>query len=427
MLSHASMTVVDTLVVGQLGAEPLAGVALGGAFAFAITVFGLGLARGVKLSVSQTHGAGAHALSRELVASGLVLGVIAGAICGLGALGASHVVGHLAGDPTTGEHAATYLAIRGWGGPFFLVTAFVRESRQAYGDARTGLVAAVIANVVNGVLDIVLVRYAHLGVSGAAIASVCGQGMSCLTLLFIASRFGIRFQQARTRSVKRLAFVGMPLAFQGTVEVASFLALVTVIARTTADDLAAHEIVLHVVNVAFFPTIALGDAASVLVGQAIGAGRLRIVWRVARVTAAAGVVMALVSSLVLVFGGRWVLAPFTTSDTVLAIAARLAFIAGLFQIFDAMYAVFRGVLRGTGDVKLPATVSMIASWVITPPLAYALAIMAGWGAEGAWLALYSEMTVLAVFFGWRLWRGGWVPRARAFRAQLLKDAALAAP
>jgi MATE family multidrug resistance protein len=181
-----------------------------------------------------------------------------------------------------------------------------------------------------------------------------------------------------------------------------------------SQNVAAHLIVLHLTHLSFLPAYALGDAASVMTGQAVGARQFELVRAIGRralglacgYTAACTVAaLALATALA---------SAFASDPELVAVTERLVRIAALFMIADGAYVVAEGVLRGTGDVRYPAVVGVIASWALTPPLTWLLGDWAGLGAAGGWIGLCAEITVGAALLWRRIARDGW--RASAERA-----------
>ena len=128
MLSYSAMTVVDTMMVGRLGAAALAGVGMGGVVSFALVVFSIGLLRGVKVLVSQAVGAGRRDQLADCLAAGLLVALGLGLVtAALGQLVALALPG-MAASPGVGGAAATYLGIRVLGAPVMLSFAAMRET-----------------------------------------------------------------------------------------------------------------------------------------------------------------------------------------------------------------------------------------------------------------------------------------------------------
>src|SRR5262249_53064340 len=98
-------------------------------------------------------------------------------------------------------------------------------------------------------------------------------------------------------------------------------------------------------------------------------------------------------------------------------------VAAAFQLFDGANVVARSVLRGTGDVRYPATISVVIAWITTPPLTALLGIRLGLGALGGWLGLCLEIIVGASLLWWRLERQHCQAAAQRSRAELDSDTA----
>ncbi len=457
-LSFTVMTLVDTLIVARLGTAELAGVGLGGTAIFFVFCFSFGLLQGAKVLVSQAIGAGRRdeVLRHVAVAitAALALGVLT---VGVAELIAQAVAG-MAATKAAGEAANTYMRIRALGAPIVLVQVALREVLQGQGNSRAPMVGTVAANVVNVALALVFVFVLHLGVAGAAAATLVAHAVEASVVLYAQRRlggFGIlparseappgetnRTQRyvnvlhaVRDRALsgphwRQLLRVGLPTGLQFLLEVGSFATLTLAVATFSEVDMAAHQIALQLVHFSFMPCVALGEAASILAGQAVGADRDDLVSHVGRRSAILAVVYAGLCSCVFLFAGRFVAGRFISDPAVVALATRLLFVAGTFGLFDALNIVARSVLRGTGDVRFAATVGVTVAWVCTPTLAWSLGHGLGMGALGGWIGIAAEVLVTAVLFTVRVERQGWAKAAAAARLELhqsQKEAAASTP
>ena len=424
-LSFSVMTLVDTLLVGHLGAAQLAGVGLGGTAAFALLYFSVGLLRGGKTLVAQAVGAQRReevgAYRATAMGAALVLGLIT---VGVGQLMALVLV-RLSATPAAGQAARTYLQIRNLGAPMALFYVALREVRYAEGDARSPMVATVVANLVNVALACLLVFGLGYGVAGAAVATLVAQTLEAALLAFADRRRGFSLRPATARHLGELWRIGLPTALQFMLEVGSFVLLASMISSLSEVQMAAHQIALQVCHFSFLPAFAVGEAASVLAGQAVGARRDDLVLRVARLALVAAVAYAGACSVLFALGGPWIVAGFTSVATLSAVAIRLLRVAAVFQIFDAANVVARSVLRGSGDVRFAAVVGVATSWALTPPLAWLLGYRLGLGAFGGWLGLCGEIILGALILWWRLERRTWVSAAAASRARIEAELAVA--
>jgi MATE family multidrug resistance protein len=422
MLSFSSMTLASTAFVAQVGADELAGVGLAGVVGFALVCFGIGLLRGAKTLVSQAVGAGRRDRIPALLGAALVLALALGAFATLvGQLLAPLLVA-LSASPRAGGFAAQYLAIRSLGAPLVLVYAALREASYGVGDTRSPMRASLAGNAVNLALDAVLILGLGWGVRGAAIATIAGNATE-LCVLAWPMRAQLRRLAWRRQALRDVWAQGVPNGLQFVMEVGSFLILTVMVARMSAVDGAAHQMVLHLVNVSFLPAHALAEAAAVLVGQAVGAGRDHLVPRVARRALALGggyATLCLVGYAIL---GGFITHAMAAGDAALDERATMLLHVGLaFLIADAANVIARGVLRGASDVHFAAVVGIATAWLTTPPLTYVLGDVYGLGAVGGWIGLALEIVVGASVFWLRVWRGGWKPAASAARRAMVGTA-----
>jgi MATE family multidrug resistance protein len=425
MLSFGVMTLVDTLFVGRLGAAALAGVGLAGTATFALLCFSMGLLRGVKVLVSQSVGAGQRGELGAHLGAGLLAALALGVLTTLAGLGLAELLPYLAASPTAGEHARTYLSIRVLGSPLILAFVALREFRYGDGDTRSPMNAALLGNAVNIALNWLMVVRLGWGVAGSAWATVIGHGVELAVVAYAQSHQRLPASMPRARHLLALWKIGMPTGLQFLLEMGSFALLTTIVSLLGEIQMAAHQITLQVIHFSFLPTIALGEAGSVLAGQAVGANEDRLVRRIARAGLLGAVIYTGLCTLVIATMGVPIVASFTDDPILAATTLALLHVAACFQIADGATVVARGVLRGVGDVRYPAMLGIGCAWICTPPLAWLLGREAGLGALGGWIGLCAEIVVLSILCWIRLERGSWAPLAAEARERLRDEAELA--
>jgi MATE family multidrug resistance protein len=421
-LSYSVMTLVDTLLVGRLGAAQLAGVGLGGTAAFALLCFSFGMLRGAKTLVAQAVGAHRHdEVGSYLGASLAWAGITAAVTVAAGQL-AALALPLISATDEAGRAARLYLCIRTLGAPMAIVYVALREVRYGVGDARSPMVATVIANVVNIALAWTFVVRLGWGVGGAGWATVIAHTVEAAVLVGVQSRFGFHVRSTTARHLRVLWRVGLPTAIQFTLEVGSFALLAAMIASYSEVEMAAHQIALQVVHFSFLPAFAVAEAASVLAGQAVGAGRDDLVNVVARLALYTAGAYTGTCTLVLAGMSPTLVAGFTSDATLAHAAIRLLYVGAVFQVFDGANIVARATLRGTGDVRYPAVIGVITAWLLTPPLTWLLGRRLHLGAFGGWLGLCCEIVAGALILWWRLERRHWAHAATLSRAEIARTA-----
>jgi MATE family multidrug resistance protein len=417
-LSFATMTLASTAFVAQIGSDELAGVGLAGVVGFGTACFGIGLLRGTKTLVSQAVGAGRRDRIPELLGASvglaLAFGVVSLAVSQL----LAPLLASVSASPRAGAFAAEYLSIRALGLPLVMLYAALRESSYGEGDTRTPMRASIAGNAVNIALGALLILGLDWSVTGAAVAACCGN-LTELGVLAWPMRAKLRRMRWRPVAVREVWAQGVPNGLQFVMEVGSFLILTVLVARMSAVDGAAHQVVLHLVNVSFLPAHALSEAAAVLVGQAVGANRDALVARVARGTLALGAGYATLCLAAFALLGGTITDAMSAGDPVLAERSlALLHVSFAFLLADAANVIARGVLRGAGDVRFAAIIGIATAWLTTPPLAWLLGVHWGLGAVGGWIGLALEIVVGAAIFWRRIFRSGWKPAAAAARRAL---------
>jgi MATE family multidrug resistance protein len=435
-ISYSLMTMTDTLLMGHVGRSELAGVALGGLFCFVLIGFSFGMLRGANTLVSQAVGAGrldqVASYRGAALLSALGLGLVT---VGVGQLAARLTI-HLTATPAAGQAAATYLAIRILGAPVALSYVALREVRYGCGDARSPMRATVLANLVNIALAYLLVFQLHHGVAGAAVATLIANAVELAVLAWPlgdrgagggaappTARFALLAGLRRTgrAELRALWRIGTPSGVQFVLEIGSFAILSLLISLLSEAEMAAHQIALQVIHFSFLPVWAVGEAAAVLAGQAVGANEDGLVVRVGRLAGAITGLYSGACALLMAGLAGFIVSGFSHDAGVLGAATKLLHVAAVFQVFDAINVVSRGLLRGTGDVRYSAIVGVVTAWICTPPLTWLLGWRLGLGAYGGWLGLCLEIIVGSAILAWRVERRGWAEAARQGRLRLASE------
>ena len=416
MLSYTAMSIVDTLFVSRLGTDPLAAVGLAAVLVFFTQSFGAGLMGGVRVLVSQSTGAGDGKTAANLGWQAIWIAAPLGVVMALMSLAPSDLFTLLGATDTVAEYGDRFFSIRILGAPVVLLNIGMSAYFQGRGDTKTPMHATLLGNGINIALDPLLIfglwGFPELGVAGAALATITAMSIQ---VLYLAFRIAPDLRQVDSkfdpRLVRAVCRMGVPIGIRYSLEMGSFVAFSALITHVSPVELAAHIIVVRICSLSFLPGHAVSEAAGVLVGQFIGAGKSQLARPVIRsgiklaigIMATWGVIFIAVPDLLVM--------PFDTEASVASVAAKVLVVAALFQVFDALVMAISGGLNGAGDTRWVMIVSLLAAWMIKVPGAYLATIVLGLGAMGAWCAFTVELLVLACIFLHRMRGDKWLQGA----------------
>ncbi|GAC1469022.1 MAG: MATE family efflux transporter [Isosphaeraceae bacterium] len=407
-LGWMAMGVVDTMIVGRLGAEAIGAVAIGAVVFFTVAVLGLGLLLGLDTLVSRAFGAGDLDDCHRWLFQGVYLALAVTPPLTLVVLASPIALAASGFNPTVLRDATPYIHATAWSlFPLLIFTAF-RRYLQAMGVVRPVMFALLSANVVNAVGNWMLVfgRFGApvLGVEGSGWATTISRTFMLLVVVIYTVWRDRRYATGLWRTpwgpdrarLGRLIGLGLPAALHMTLEVGVFATATALAARLDAASLAAHQVVLNVSSMTFMIPFGLASAGAVLVGQALGRGDPPGAAHAGWTTLGITVVFMTGAGLVFCLFPRVILRAFTDDSRVVSAGLSLMFVAAGFQLFDGVQGVTTGNLRGAGDTRTPMLWSLLAHWGLGLPVGYTLAFPAGLGALGLWLGLCLGLVVLAI-------------------------------
>jgi MATE family multidrug resistance protein len=417
-LSITAMHLVDSAMVGRLGASELAAVGFGGVWIWTALCFFIGTTNSVQTFVSQDFGAKRRDRCGFWTWQGLWASVPMVAVCvGILLLFLDPLLRWLAPSDIMRPLAWSYMSQRLLGSVGLTAATVYGCFFRGLGDTRTPMYATLVANVVNAVLDYGLIfgrlGLPEWGVAGAGTATAIGEWVYFFTLLWafhrrdVNRRYATGFARVDRRAIRRLLRTGFPIGGQWLLEMLSFAVFLTLVARMGDAPMAASQIFIALLSISFMQAIGLSIGVSTLVGQYIGAQRPEAVTASFRSGLKLASLLGGLIALLFVAFPELLLRIFTDDPQVLALGRPLLRIGALYQIFDAFGIVADGALRGAGDTRIPFAVRFVLAWGLFLPLAYCLGIMLDGGLTAAWAAGVVYGVVLAGFLVWRFHSGAW--------------------
>ncbi|MFC5141407.1 MATE family efflux transporter [Actinomycetospora rhizophila] len=401
---------VDTAVVGHLGAVPLAGLAVGGVVLAQIAGLGTFLAYGTTARAARHHGAGdrAAAVREGVAATWIALGVGAIVIATLWLL-APRLADLLGGGGEVAAAATGWLRIAVWGAPGILVALAGHGWMRGVQETRRPIVVVLAGNGLSAIVCPLLVYgvgpFPRLGLEGSAWANVGAQAV--VGLLFVGALVRERVSLRPVPADMRAQFgLGRDLLLRSAAFQACFLSATAVAARFGAESVAAHQIVLQLWTFMVTVLDALAIAAQSLVGAALGAASVGTARRVSGRVTRYGLVLGCLAGIVFAATAGVLPGVFTPDPAVREVVPQAWWFFVALQPLAAYVFALDGVLLGAGDAAYLRRITVGSAVCVFLPTIW-LSLVFGWGLVGIWAGLSLFIVARAVAVGLRVRGDAW--------------------
>lgn len=436
-LSSIAMQYIDASMVGSLGANASASIGLVSTTTWLF--WGLCSAAATGFSVQVAHRIGAddfigarRILRQALVAIGL-FGVVLG---GLGAIISGALPGWLGGDPAIRHDASVYFLIFSLFLPVlqmnFLAGGMLRCSGNMHIPSALNILMCVLDVIFNYFLifptrDIsffgasLTVWGAGWGVMGAALGTVFAEvvvaGMMLWYLCFRSPMLRLKQERGRflprRRTLHKAFRISLPMGFEHLAICGAQILTTVIVAPLGIVAIAANSFAIIAESLCYMPGYGIADAATTLVGQSLGAGRIRLLKSFANISVWSGMlVMGVMGLLMYVFAPE-IISVMSPVQDIRVLGTEILRIEAFAEPMFAASIVAYGVFVGAGSTFVPSLMNFGSIWGVRLTLAALLAPVMG--LRGVWLAMCIELCFRGVIFLIRLWRGKWFLKLRCKR------------
>jgi len=413
-----NMTVglVDTYLVGHLGAAQLAALGLGTQVVAIISVLIAAVAVGGTALVARHVGAGEPEAANRIVQQSLIIAVLIGAACTVLGLAAAPVVMQAFGAaPDVVDYGALYLRVVSLTliltATLFTGTAVLRGA----GDTRRPLATMLVVNIINIVVAYSLINgvagLPRLGVLGSALGAAVARGTGGLIVIFLLwnrhplLRLKGRIWRWDRRQMGRILNVGLPSGAEQILLYVAQIAFAVLVARLGTAAYAAFQVSVNVSSLGFMPGYGFAVAATTLVGQYLGARQPRAAERSGYMAFWMAFIFMTVTTVVMWVFAEPIIRGFTSDEAVVALGTGALRIAVLGQPSLAAAMAFAGALRGAGDTRAVMTAMGSTIWFLRVPVGLLVILGLGWGVPGVYFAQAVDFTGRGLWL-WLRFRGG---------------------
>lgn len=415
---------IDTIMAGRYSTLDLAGIGVGSSIYMSIFVAMMGILLALTPTAAQLYGAGRHGEIGEEVRQSSWLALALTVLCFLALRFPDPFFVLTKLEPEVEVRTRAYLSALSWSVPAALAFRVFYGFSSAVSRTRSIMVLNLAGLLFKIPLNLVFM-YGYFGMPalggvGCAVStSVISWGIVIAAWYWCYSdrdygRYGVfeRWSWPDWRRIGHLVSLGLPIGLTFFIDVTAFTFMALFVAQLGPLNSAAHQITSNFTAILYMLPLAIGNAASVLVGQAIGAGNPGR----ARSIGIAGIGMAFVVALcvgsTLYLNNDRIAAMYSPDAQVIAIAATLLAVAAVYHCLDAVQAVAINVLRGYKRALVPMFCNAFALWGVGLGGGYLLAIgpvdlrwlglSAPMGARGFWVgaacALVMANTLVVLYF-----------------------------
>ncbi|MFQ5494354.1 MAG: MATE family efflux transporter, partial [Phycisphaerae bacterium] len=301
-------------------------------------------------------------------------------------------------------------------GHLFMSLAIVGSAAlRGAGDMRTPMLIFAAVNAVNIVASCTFVYVLKLGVNGIVFGTVTARMVGGVLIVAVLAR-GRAGMLLRRRELgilwprtRRILRIGVPAAVDGAIMWLGHVALLAVVGRVAAGQIAfaAHIIAVRVEALTYLPAVAWGTATATMVGQALGAGDRRRAMRSGLEAVLQCGVFSLVVAVVFYAGADWIYAQMSRNLEVGAMGVGPFRVLAVLQPTMVVSIVLVWGLRGAGDTRVPMLITIVGI-VIRLSAGYYFGIVKEGGLMGAWMGMFGDMIWRAAATAVRYVRGRWL-------------------
>lgn len=410
-ITTVMMFFIDAAMVGHLGTKASAAIGLVESSTWLCGSINSAVAMGFSVQVAHFIGSNDFVKAREVFRHGIRFALIFSTIVALIGISISgHLPYWLGGDASIAGGASMYFMIFMMAIPAFQMSSLSANMLKCSGNMRIPSMVSILVCLLDVVFNYIFIYLLDLGVCGAAIGTAIAISIGAIisswfamvrsSMLSLVGR-GEHFRYVSTY-LRNAMGISAPMAFQGILMGIAQVVSTMIVAPLGNIAIAANTFAITVESLCYMPGYGIGEAATTLVGQSIGAGRRNLCRAFAAMSISLGmVVMALMGVIMYVFAPEMMglLTPVADIKANGAAALRIeAFAEPLFAASIIGYS----VCVGAGDTKVPALMNLFSMWMVRLSLAALLA--PSYGLQGVWFAMACELAFRGLIFIWRVWK-----------------------
>ncbi|MBW2367293.1 MAG: MATE family efflux transporter [Deltaproteobacteria bacterium] len=378
----SSLNLVDTIMIGQLGATEVAAVGLANRLFFIFILVSFAISSGTAVFTAQYWGKKDVAEIGKVMGIALIFNGVIAVLFSIAALiDPAKVMAVFTTDAQVIHQGSLYLAITAFSFLPTAITMLYSFVLRSTGNVTIPMYASTSALVLNTVLNYCMIfghfGFPALGVKGAAIATLIARFIEMafiVSVTYLKRLPAVRwrdFLSVPTGLIKTFLITTAPILANEFIWVMGNTTYSIVFGRMGTAEIAAVNIIKPIEEISFSLFFGLASAASVMIGNQIGAGNEDIAHAYAKRFSIIGPVGAVVAGCLIALNAHHVIHLFRVPREVLDFSINMIFILSVvlwIRIFNIISIV--GVFRGGGDTRYSLYIEALSVWVVGVPLAF---------------------------------------------------------
>ena len=412
----------DTIQVSQLGTWATSAVGLTTQPKFLLATAFTALNTGTMALIGRYRGSGEQDKAKRVMRQSFMLNAFFGfffAIIGL--IFAEPLIKFMgASEEKVLIEGVKYFQIQMFGMFTVSMASCVTSALRGCGDSKTAMIYNMVSNIINVTFNWILINgkfgFPRLEVVGASLATVMGQTVALIMALYAIRKKNqyarLEFPKGSIKLdmdiVSNISRIGLPAMVEQLAMRFGVIVFTKTIAGLGTDAYATHTICMSIQSMTFMNGQAFATSATSLVSQSLGKVRHDMAMHYSKRTQRIGMGTAAAIAIFIFFCNKSLIGLYNSDPMIVATGSALLSMVALIQPFQASQFIYAGALRGAGDTKFTAAVTMLTVMILRPGLAILFINRFGLGLNGAWYALVVDQVVRTALVFYRYHSAKWL-------------------
>lgn len=413
-ITTVMMFFIDASMVGHLGAQASASIGLIETTTWLMGSVMSAMSMGFSVQVAHFIGANDFPQARQVFQHALICGGIFSLFMCLAGVAIHHPLPFwLGGGDDIAADASLYFFVYALALPLIFLFHLSSSMLKSSGDMHAPSVLSILLCLLDVAFNYFFIYILHLGVLGAALGTASAYLVTSVPMLWMATFRNkilalkpgkepfIWLWEYVTKALK----ISLPIAIQSILMSGAQVVSTLIVAPLGNIAIAANSFAITAESLCYMPGYGIGDAATTLVGQTHGAGRLDLCKNFAHMTVGLGMTIMAIMGLIMYIFAPEMIGILSPVEEIRTLGSQVLRIEAFVEPFFAASIVTYSVCIGAGDTLRPAIMNLVSMWCVRLTMAAMLAPR--YGLKGVWIAMAVELIFRGSIFLVRLFRGKW--------------------